>query len=316
MTAPSRPRILIVDDQPLNRLILESIVSEHYDLTAAENGAEAIRLCLENPPDLVLLDVLMPGMGGLEVCRVLKSRPETAEIPVIFITTQSDPLEETAGLDAGAADFISKPVNASVVLARIRTHLTLKRQSDLLRSQAFTDPLTGIGNRRRLDESLDHEWRRGLRNRSSLGVLMIDIDHFKRLNDANGHAAGDETLRRVAALLSEKLNRPQDLVARYGGEEFACLLPDTPLYGAARVAVNLVESVAELRIEHPDSPTSPWVSVSIGYAATVPESGDQPETLLATADRYLYDAKMLGRNHARGAMMESARLIGHGPGGR
>jgi diguanylate cyclase (GGDEF)-like protein len=303
---PPRPRLLIVDDQPINIQSLYSIFQADHEVFMATGGLKALAFCQSQPaPDLILLDVMMPDLDGLEVCRRLKADPMLADIPVIFITAQSDPMDETSALEAGGVDFISKPVNPAAVRARVKTHLTLKAQSDLLRSLVFLDGLTGVANRRRFDETLENEWRRCQRSRSSLALIMIDIDHFKRYNDCYGHQAGDACLQRVGALLKEAFGRPHDLVARYGGEEFACLMPECGQEGAAVKAEELRASITRLALPHEDSPTAPFVTLSLGLAACVPKSAIKPACLIAAADAALYEAKKTGRNRVASAPEEA-----------
>ena len=181
------PCILVVDDQPINIQALYRIFAPDHRVLMATSGAKALELCKEDPPDLVLLDVVMPEMDGHELCARLKAHEATRDIPVIFVTSHTDAEEETKGLELGAVDFIAKPVNPAVVRARVRTHLTLKAQSDLLRQMVFMDGLTGVANRRCFDERLDTEWRRAVRSGLPLALLMLDVDHFKRFNDRYGH---------------------------------------------------------------------------------------------------------------------------------
>lgn len=291
-----RPRLLVVDDQPINIQLLYQIFQADHEVFAATDGAEALAFCRETPPDLVLLDVVMPGMDGLEVCRRLRADPATADLPVIFVTAQSDPADETAALDAGGVDFITKPVNPAVVRARVHTHLTLKAQSDFLRALAFIDGLTGVANRRRLDEALSAEWRRCRRAGTPLALLMIDIDHFKAYNDHYGHQAGDACLRQIADTLRQCVSRSHDLVARYGGEEFVCLLPECDLTAACAKAETVRTQITALALPHATSPTAPHVTLSIGASAVLPQAGGDPAELLAAADGALYRAKGEGRN--------------------
>jgi len=295
-----RPRILIVDDVPENIEVLGEILTDNFDLQCAFSGPEALELAAELP-DLILLDVLMPGMDGFEVCACLKATAATAEIPVIFITAKNDPEAEMAAFAAGAVDFITKPVNPVTARARIQTHLTLKRQKDLLRAQAMVDGLTGIANRRFFDERLLAEWGHVQRHQRSLAILMIDIDHFKGYNDHYGHQAGDNCLRRVATTLGASMQRAHDLAARYGGEEFICMLPECDLQGAITKAEALRAAVAALEIPHAASPTGDRLTLSIGVAATIPPSQASPDTLVAAADAQLYLAKQAGRNRVRAA---------------
>lgn len=297
-----RPRLLVVDDQPINIQLLYQIFHADHEVFMATGGEQALAVCRRESPDLVLLDVLMPDMDGLEVCRRLKQDPATRDIPVIFVTGQNAPEEESAGLEVGAVDFISKPINPRVVLARVTTHLMLKAQSDRLRDLAYIDGLTGVSNRRRFDERLIEEWRSGRRSQSALGIILFDVDHFKAYNDHYGHQAGDVALQRVAAQLSSGLRRPRDLLARFGGEEFVCLLPETDLPAAAQVAEHLRLAVAEAALPHAASDAADIITVSAGVAAVIPDQDEgAAEPLLKLADRNLYRAKALGRNQVYAA---------------
>jgi diguanylate cyclase (GGDEF)-like protein len=293
---PSNCSLLVVDDQPVNVQALYRIFQEEHEVLVATSGRQAIEMCHKHKPDLVLLDVIMPEMDGIETCRRLKADRESRDIPVIFVTSQDSPDEETRGLQVGAVDFISKPVNPAVVKARVGTHLVLKAQADALRSMAFIDGLTRLPNRRQLDVQLDVEWRAAQRDESSLAALMIDVDHFKRFNDRYGHPEGDACLKNVAAELQKTVRRPRDLVARYGGEEFACLLPDTALGSATRIGAGVVAAVQALGIPHEDSEDYRVVTISVGVAAIVPDETHMPADLLSVADHRLYRAKLKGRN--------------------
>ena len=303
LDAPSKlPCLLIVDDQPINIQALYRIFAPDHRVLMATSGAKALAVCKDDPPDLVLLDVVMPEMDGHEVCARLKANELTRDIPIIFVTSHTDAEEETKGLELGAVDFIAKPVNPPVVRARVKTHLTLKTQSDLLRQMVFIDGLTGVANRRCFDERLGTEWRRAARHSSALALLMLDLDHFKRYNDRYGHQAGDECLRRVASVIKGGLLRPGDLVARYGGEEFACILPTTDFDGALAVAAGIEQRVRALQIEHADS-VCEVVTLSIGAALGMPQPDGDPLRLLALADAQLYRAKHSGRGRACGAVL-------------
>ncbi len=296
-TLPARPRLLVVDDQPINIQTLYQIFHADHEVFMATSGEQALAFCRGNPlPDLILLDVVMPGLDGLAVCRQLKADPVLANIPVIFVTACMDPADETRALEAGGVDFITKPVNPMVVRARVKTHLTLKAQGDFLRSLVFIDGLTGVANRRRFDEALLSEWRQCRRAGTPLALLMIDIDHFKRYNDHYGHPTGDACLQQVAAVLKAAMQRACDLVARYGGEEFVCLLPGCDQAPALAKAQALQAALAAQGIAHEASPTAAWVTLSIGVAVAQPQAGGSPAALVAAADAALYSAKHRGRN--------------------
>jgi diguanylate cyclase (GGDEF)-like protein len=301
-----RPKLLVVDDQPINIQALYQVFSQDHQVFMATSGEQALAMCAAKQPDLVLLDVVMPGLDGHEVCRRLKADAATRDIPVIFVTAHSDEEAETRGLDAGAVDFISKPINPRIVRARVKSHLMLKAQSDLLRHWVYVDGLTGVHNRRYFDERLRSEWGRAVRNSALLSVVLIDVDFFKRYNDRYGHQAGDDCLRHVAATLKSGLRRPGDLIARYGGEEFACLLPDTGLSGALQLAGQLGELVHARHIEHADSAVAPVVTVSQGVCCKTAEAAGSAEALLREADAQLYAAKAQGRHRACGSELAAS----------
>jgi diguanylate cyclase (GGDEF)-like protein len=288
--------ILIVDDDPGAILLLRKVLSDYPTIRFATSGVDALRLAREAPPDLVLLDAEMPGMNGFDVCRELKADPVLVDVPVLFVTAHDDLAFETRALTLGAADFITKPLSAPRVLLRVELHLKLKRQVDLLRALATTDPLTGVANRRAVDEALVREWGRSARRGSCLSALMVDVDCFKGFNDTYGHPAGDGCLRSVARAVAGALRRPGDLVGRYGGEEFLVVLPDTDGVGALAVAEQVCTAVAALRIPHRASRVVPNVTVSVGAASAVGQTNATSGALIEAADRALFDAKRLGRN--------------------
>lgn len=294
--AERRPRLLVVDDQVVNIRVLYEIFNEDADVFMATDGAMALDQCKHISPDLIILDMIMPGMDGRDVCQVLKSDPQTRDIPIIFITAQSGMEEEVIALELGAVDFIHKPINPVITRARVRTHLELKRQSDLLRDFASIDGLTGVANRRRFDEELQACWLQCTRDLQPLSLLMIDVDHFKKYNDLYGHLEGDACLQRVATEIRSNFNRPRDLVARFGGEEFACVLPQTGLEGASHLAEALVAGVRALALPHGESQTAGVVTVSVGAATAYPIPGTSFQQLLEQADARLYEAKAAGRS--------------------
>lgn len=309
----SEPALFVVDDDPATITVVNRMLSGEGRLRFATNGENALRLIRQEPPDLILLDVEMPGMYGLDVCSELKRDPLLRDIPVIFLTSHGDEATEVAGFMAGGVDFISKPPTAALLQARVRTHLRLKQLSDALREAALVDGLTGVTNRRRFDEVLATEWLRAVRGHRALAMVMIDIDLFKPYNDHTGHQAGDRALRDVAQAMESALLRPGDHVARYGGEEFVLLLPETDLEGALTVAQRLRQAVDVLAIPHDTSPFDARLTISMGVSAYEPscrgwQSADETarsstdfppyaaKDLLSAADQALYAAKTAGRH--------------------
>ncbi len=296
MNKKQRAKILIADDTPSSIQVLGEMLGNEYEIIFALTGDKAITMAEMQMPDLILLDIMMPGMDGFQTCKKLKENPVTKSIPVIFITSLNMEEDEARGLEIGAIDYITKPIRPSVIRARIKNHLELKTYRDYLENISMKDGLTGIANRRRLDEYLLHEWRRSQRLGRFLSLLMLDIDHFKLYNDNYGHSAGDECLKKIANTIEGSLTRPGDLAARYGGEEFACILPETDLKGAQFVADRIHRNLAELAIPHEYSPISSVVTISIGIATTIPDNANSLDHLVKNADEMLYEAKRSGRN--------------------
>jgi diguanylate cyclase (GGDEF)-like protein/PAS domain S-box-containing protein len=427
LAAPRKPAILIVDDAPDNVSLLRTMMlRQDYQTFVATSGERAIEIALRVKPDLVLLDVVMPGMDGLETCRRLKAHPATARIPVIFMSARGETEDIVAGFDIGAADYIPKPLRMEEVCARVRAQLRLnsgsaaqkeqaerlrmivdsmdqglliversgrvqyanpacdrylgyaadelvgrslaellaqqdsyadgatvmetighgtrevlirhrdgglramdltmtpmhaaddlfvallhdithhKQSEDALHRAAMLDPLTKIANRRHFDAFLEKEWQRAIRNAQPLSLVVLDVDHFKLYNDTLGHAAGDVCLQKVAHALEAHALRPTDLAARYGGEEFVLLFAETPHEAAARLAEAIRTTVEALQLPNPRSPTSPWITVSVGVATIVPTQLDEIEQLFVCADRAMYAAKGAGRNRVETAVAGAA----------
>lgn len=291
-----RGQLLIVDDQAVSLQASERAFGGEFDILTARSGAEALALCRQEPPDLVLLEVQMPDMDGFEVCRELKQDAVTRDIAVIFQTAHADDAQETRGLGLLAVDFMAKPLRPAVALARLRTHLLVKLQADATRQLVFLDGLSGIYNRRYFDQQLALEAARTLRNGLPLALILLDVDFFKRYNDHYGHQAGDDCLREIASALKGGMRRPADLVARYGGEEFACILPETPFDGAMVIARELAARVQAKKIAHTQSGVAEVVTVSLGVATLSCGVGHgSAAELLALADAQLYQAKNTGR---------------------
>ncbi len=283
-------RILIVDDSGVNvELLVAVFASEHYVVSTATDGFEALAKIAAEKPDIVLLDVMMPGLDGFEVCRLIKADPTMADIQVIMITALSHVDDIVRGFEAGADDFVTKPFDGLALMARVRLQLWRKREYEHIREQALVDPLTGAFNRRYFDA---HATRLAARCRAaseSLAVLMIDVDNLKQVNDAHGHPAGDRVLKHVVGRVTSAL-RPSDLVARMGGDEFVVVMPETDLDAALQIAERLRGRIGDTPIQ------GVAVTVSIGVAASRPDVEEELEATLQRADAALYKAKGAGGN--------------------
>lgn len=285
-----------MDDEKVNISILVELLKDRYDTVVAKNGEQALRRVLEHKPDLILLDIVMPGMDGYQVCKTLKNNPDTADIPVVFITAKDSETDEEEGLNVGAIDYVTKPFSSAIIRARVYNHLELKRRGDLLRVLSSLDPLTGIANRRRLDEFLALQWQQLQRSGGMLAVLMLDIDYFKAFNDHYGHQQGDECLIHVAHLLKSLPLRNVDLVARYGGEEFVIVLTLTAIEAIEKVANLLQQALKDDPVAHGYSLVAPHITMSMGGAGMCPSQGGSISQLINQADTALYQAKEQGRH--------------------
>jgi len=428
--------ILIVDDAPDNLSVLRKLMVEQgYQTFVANSGERALEIARRVHPDLILLDVIMPGMDGFETCRQLKANAATQNIPVLFMSARNGQDDVVAGFDLGAVDYISKPLRMAEVCARVRTQLQIrfatesqqeqaerlrtivnnmaeglmiiepdgriqftnpacdgylgymtnelagksisdllnplvaqeyleyfsrytaspdtahshgtreviirhrtgksvcmdltltpmflrqplfigllhdithhKLSEDALQRAAMVDPLTKIANRRHFDTFLEKEWQRAMRNGAALSLVVLDVDHFKLYNDTLGHAQGDVCLQQVAQAISTHALRVTDLAARYGGEEFVLLFAETEADSAYLLAESIRAHIESLQLPHPKSPTSPWITVSIGVTTLHPTPTDNIEALFVAADRAMYVAKESGRNQVRATRPGGAAL--------
>lgn len=298
--------ILVADDEPINRALLQRRLEKGgYKVILVENGKDAVEAAQNLLPNLIILDVMMPVMDGLEACKRIKENASTNDIPVIFLSARDEIEIKVNGLILGANDYILKPFKAEELMARVDVALRLKRERDLLhqtakqamdvaeqaQERALTDALTGLLNRYGLQRALAREVARSRRYLRPLSCLMIDIDFFKKVNDVYGHLTGDMALQQVGAILTE-ITRRSDMVFRYGGEEFIVLLPETDTEGAVTVAEK-IRSVAELR---PFGDTEHIFSLTLSLGAAMLKENESGNDMIARADAALYNAKEMGRN--------------------
>jgi diguanylate cyclase (GGDEF)-like protein len=237
-----------VDDEKSNLMVLNSILSPEYTVFTAKSGEEALARAAAEKPDLILLDIIMPGIDGFETLKTLKDSDDCRKIPVIIITGLSGEGDEERGFLLGAVDYITKPFKNAIVKARVKTHIQIVRQIRTIERLGLSDPLTDIPNRRCFDDRLSIEWKRALREKLPIAFMMMDVDKFKNYNDTYGHPQGDLLLKALAKVLESAARRPADLAARLGGEEFGLLLPDATLEAAAVVAEKIRASVEALRV--------------------------------------------------------------------
>ncbi len=292
-------RVLVVDDEPDKRLLLAfALENEGYEVHTAPDGLAGLQAVDLHQPDLIVTDVMMPRMDGYEMVRKVRANPATRFIPVIIQTAARNAADDIRrGADAGALGYITDPTDLDLLLARARTLLDFKNYLDTCEEAAFTDHLTGLANRRRFERQLEREVARTRRYGRPFCLLLLDIDHFKQVNDNHGHDAGDEALRRLANALQAG-TRGIDTAARIGGEEFALILPETDSARGLEVADRLRQEIAAL-----DIPAAGRITVSIGLAECTPTAGD-PRELFNAADAALYDAKRAGRDRVQTASLD------------
>ncbi|MDR3322349.1 MAG: diguanylate cyclase [Synergistaceae bacterium] len=296
MSNDQKFRILIVDDEKTSLSILGSMLQNDYDVLIAKSGQAALKRAVEDRPDLILLDVLMPDMNGFIVLLKLKENDDTRNIPVIFITGLDNVEDEEKGLVLGAVDYITKPFNSAIVMARVRTHLQIVRQIYTIEQLGMIDALTNIPNRRSFDERMLAEWNRARREESPIAFLMIDVDKFKLYNDTYGHPQGDALLQTISKVFVAAVRRSTDMVARIGGEEFGVILPGTDLAGAKRVAEAIRVNVKSAIVPCSRTGKLTFATVSVGVVSLVPGECDSIEGFVQGADNMLYNAKKSGRD--------------------
>ncbi len=311
--------VLLIDDDPIvsealcHMLDSEEDINHHY----CSNPLTAISTAETVKPTVILLDMIMPEVDGITVLRYLRANKRTRDIPVVVLSAKEEPERKARVFAAGGNDYLIKLPEKIELLARIRYHsqsyMTLLQRDEAFRALrasqkklseinfkleqlASSDGLTGLANRRHFDETFEVEWRRAVRIKGWLSLILFDIDFFKKCNDCYGHQAGDDVLKKVAGAIKDSSHRASDLAARYGGEEFVVLLPGTDPEGAGSLAEKIRKNVEALGIEHRDSPVSPVITISGGIASATADIDTARESLISAADQALYRAKEGGRN--------------------
>jgi two-component system chemotaxis family response regulator WspR len=319
LSTESAIMVLLVDDQTMvgeaiRRLLVDQAnVDFHY----CSNPAEAITVATQILPTVILQDLIMPGVDGLTLVRQYRANAITKDIPIVVLSTNEDPVTKSEAFSAGANDYLVKIPDKVELIARIRYH-SKAYINQLQRDEAYralresqkqlmetnfelqrltnVDGLTELSNRRHLNEYLELEWKRAVRDQNPLSLLLIDVDDFKRYNDAHGHLAGDEVLKKVAETLRSNSQRSTDLPARFGGEEFALVMPATPAAGGQHVSERLRQNIEDLNVSHGASSVADYITVSIGLASVIPQRAESYVHLIETADKALYEAKRMGKN--------------------
>lgn len=303
--SPTEPSLILVvdDDKSMRMLLRKAMEKEGYQIVEAKDGEEALAIFNQRSPDMILLDALMPVMDGFTCCAKLQLMPGGDCTPVLMITGLEDQVSVDRAFEAGAVDYVTKPIHWAVLRQRVRRilrELQLSRQLaqayQELQQLASLDGLTQVANRRCFDEYLDQEWKRMVRDQTQLSLILCDVDFFKAYNDAYGHPVGDHCLQQIAKAISLAAKRPADLVARYGGEEFVVILPNAHAEGALQVAKEIRTHVKALGLVHKHSQVSKQVTLSLGVASTVAGGESSPGLLIAEADKALYQAKATGRD--------------------
>ena len=288
-------KTLVIDDDAAVHAAIDRHIGDLCDeIRHAQLPEPGMRMAFEDPPDLVLLDLNMPRMDGFKVCRMLKESESTRDVPVLFLTVDDNVQHLARALDCGATDYIRKPFNPVELRARVQVALRAKRTFDLLREQARIDGLTGLSNRPALDDSLAAAAAAHDRGRQASALLMIDLDHFKQVNDEHGHGVGDEVLRQVADAIRASC-RPYDAPCRYGGDEFAVVYGQVDAEAARRAAERLMANVRKVEVLADGVPITVRCSAGLASTDALPD-GFTAGDLLKSADDALYAAKNLGRD--------------------
>ena len=288
-------KILIIDDSPVQANFLSSILTEDYEVSVVNTAEEGLEQAKIGDYSLILLDVIMPGIDGFQLLKMLQEEVVLRRTPVILITSLNDIQHEERGLTLGAVDYITKPFHPGIVRARVNTHVKLFQYWTQIEREATVDQLTGVPNRRRYDAVSSKRWQDAIRLGAPISICMFDIDKFKVYNDTFGHPAGDKVIKAVAETAASKLRRGTDFFARYGGEEFVALILGGGSENDFAYLKKVRQAVEDLQIPH-NPEVSQWVTISIGGITVLPKVGSTYDMYLKMADAMLYDAKRFGRN--------------------
>jgi diguanylate cyclase (GGDEF)-like protein len=286
--------LVIDDDASIHRAVERRLDGVVDQVLKADSPTKGLQFAIQEKPDVILLDVNMPQIDGFKVCRHLQEHPTTHDIPILFLTADQNPGNLAKALDAGASDYISKPFNAIELEARVRVALRTKRMIDLLQERARIDAVTGLNNRAAMDDALVAAASAYKRTGHPVSLLMIDLDHFKKINDSYGHGVGDDVIRKVGAAIRASC-RPYDVACRFGGDEFGVILAQSDIACAEQVSERILDEINKIKIRAGGDEIDVTCSGGLASAAEMP-SGFEPADLLKAADEALYSAKSEGRN--------------------
>ncbi len=287
--------ILVIDDDASIHTAVERRLEGVVDqVLKAISPTVGLRIAIQDKPDVILLDVNMPQIDGFKVCRHLQENPTTRDIPILFLTADQNPANLAKALNAGASDYISKPFNAIELEARVRVALRTKHMIDLLREKARIDAVTGLNNRAAMDDALVAATSAFRRTGHPVSLLMIDLDHFKKINDTYGHGVGDDVIRKVGASIRAGC-RPYDIACRFGGDEFGVILAQSDTACAEQISKRIFSTISKIKIRAAGNEIKVTCSGGLASTAAMPDGFD-PADLLKAADEALYRAKSEGRN--------------------
>ncbi|WP_313583089.1 GGDEF domain-containing response regulator [Lacrimispora sp.] len=289
-------KILIVEDGKVSQKVLVDTLQETYNVRVVSTGKEAIQMAKQFRPHLILLDIILPDTSGFDVLKDLKGTKSTQNIPIIVITGLDNDNDEEKALCLGAVDYVRKPFNKVLVNARVRIHIKIVEQLLTIEKLSFYDALTDLANRRKFDYHMEYEWQRALRKKTTIGLLLMDLDNFKNYNDTYGHRQGDAMLKAVAGVLKKTLNQTTILPCRWGGEEFAVLVPETSLEKLSLIAENIRSTIETMEVPRNNANGITRITASISAISANPYQRGQLEGFIESADRLLYQAKKEGRN--------------------
>ena len=289
-------KILIVEDGELSQKVLVDTLQGTYNVRVVSTGKETMQMVKQFRPHLILLDIILPDTNGFVVLKELKGTQSTQNIPIIVITGLDNDKDEEKALCLGAVDYVRKPFNKVLVNARVKIHIKIVEQLLTIEKLSFYDALTGLANRRKFDYHMEYEWQRALRKKTTIGLLLMDLDNFKNYNDTYGHRQGDIMLKSVAGVLKKTLNQATVLPCRWGGEEFAVLVPETSLEQLSLIAEKIRSTIEAMEVPWNNSDGITRITASISAISAIPYQREQLEGFLESADRLLYQAKKEGRN--------------------